>query len=481
VAPAAPAALAPAALAQATPRDTTPDSRSLYRTPGSTFRASEALPAGSGAGAAPPLSVTALLDSAALALPDTARFKDTRYKAGFQPEYISQPQVGVGTSANYGQQLYGGTTIVLGDLLGNQQLAISAAVNGQISDAQVFAGYTNLAKRLQYTTGVSQIPIYFLGSNPQVVNGDQASQSFVVEDRIQRQTWRDAFWRALYPFNRFTRLELGGRLTNVSNSIIPIQTLYQGGIPVDQRLLGSRRLGSSTMFAPSFAFVRDNALFGYTAPIMGQRLRFQVEPQFGSWSWVDYLLDYRRYDPILFNWITVSTRAFATVTAGRDEHQWVKYIGRPDFIRGYNREPYAQACSAPPVGSTNRDIEAACGAAQLFGSRLALVNAEVRFPLIRRFDLGVLPIALPPIDALVFYDAGLAWTGNAAPGQQAQSISLKRPANYDLFTQRFPLRSYGYGIRFNLFGFAILRWDYAWPLDSPNRKPFGTWFFGPSF
>ncbi len=469
------------AVAQAPAADTTPDSRSLYRTPAATFRASDALPAGAVAGAAPPLSVTALLDSAALALPDTARFKDTRYRAGFQPEYISQPQVGVGQSNNFGQQLYGGTTIVLGDLLGNQQLAISAAVNGQISDAQVFAGYTNLARRLQYTTGVSQVPVYFLGSQPQLVEGNPQTGPFVIEDRIQRQTWRDAFWRALYPFNRFTRIELGGRLTNVSNSIIPIRTLYQNGIPVDQRLLGSRRLGSSTMLAPSFAFVRDNALFGYTAPIMGQRLRFQVEPQLGSWRWVDYLLDYRRYDPILFNWITVSTRAFATITAGRDEYQWNKYIGRPDFIRGYNREPYQQACSGQLDGVTNSDVEANCGAAQLFGSRLALVNAEVRFPLIRRFDLGVLPIALPPIDALVFYDAGLAWTGNAGPGQTAQTVSLQRPANYDIFTQRFPLRSYGYGIRFNLFGFAILRWDYAWPLDSPNRKPFGTWFFGPSF
>ena len=34
---------------------------------------------------------------------------------------------------------------------------------------------------------------------------------------------------------------------------------------------------SATMAAPSFAFVRDNALFGYTSPIMGQRLRLQVE------------------------------------------------------------------------------------------------------------------------------------------------------------------------------------------------------------
>jgi WD40 repeat protein len=455
--------------------DTTPASRSLYRTPAATFRASAALAGGTARPGAAALSVTALLDSAALALPDTARFKDTRYRAGFQPEYIAQPQVGYGQN-NFGQGVFGGTTIVLGDLLGNQQLAISGAVNGQISDAMIFSSYTNLARRLQYTTGISQMPLYFLGSAPDI---QEVPGGFIVTDNLQRFVQRDAFWRALYPFDRFTRLEAGARLSNISQSIVPIETFYnQAGIPIQQRRGGSRGGTGATMVAPSFAFVRDNALFGYTSPIMGQRLRLEVEPQIGGWQWVNYTVDYRRYDPILFNFLTIATRFTSAITAGRDEGLYPKYIGRPDFIRGYNREPYVEGCGAPGTTQLN------CGALQLFGSRVAFANAEVRFPLIRRFDLGVLPIALPPIDALVFYDAGIAWTGQAPrdrPDIQTQKPSLTRPDNYDLRTQRFPLRSYGYGIRFNLFGFAILRWDYAWPVDTPGAKPFGTWFFGPSF
>jgi hypothetical protein len=60
-------------------------------------------------------------------------------------------------------------------------------------------------------------------------------------------------------------------------------------------------------------------------------------------------------------------------------------------------------------------------------------------------------------------------------------VSMRRPANYDQNTMRYPLRSYGFGIRFNLFGFVVLRWDYAKPLDAANKKAFGTWSFGPSF
>ena len=111
---------------------------------------------------------------------------------------------------------------------------------------------------------------------------------------------------------------------------------------------------------------------------------------------------------------------------------------------------------------------------QLIGSRIAVANAELRFPLLRRVDLGILPISLPPVDGLFFYDAGVAWSG----GQQ---VSLTAPQNYDFTKQRFALRSYGYGVRVNLFNFAILRWDYAWPRDGFSRKPYWVFSIGPNF
>jgi len=471
-------AYATAAAAAGAANDSAPTAaalaHSVYRTPDASFRPSDAPP--DDPRAAHPIAVATLLDSAALGLPDTTRFRDTAYRAALQPEYVSQPQVGVGSAGNFGQQVYGGTTIVLGDLLGNRQLALGGGVNGRVSDAQLYAGYTSLGRRLQYTAGASQLPLYFFGTAPS--QDTLPGGGLAVTDNLRRFVARDAFWRALYPFDRFRRVEVGARLSHIGQSTIPIVTRYDAsGVPVAQERGARRRDAAATLLAPSFAFVHDNAIFGYTSPISGQRLRLQLEPQFGSWRWVDLLLDYRRYDPVLFNVLTISTRAFASVAAGRDEARFPKFVGRPDFLRGYNREPYAGiACSI-----AGQAREANCGLQQLFGSRLALVNAEVRFPLVRRLDLGVFPIALPPIDGLVFYDAGVAWTGQAPAGQPRQRLSATRPADYDLTTQRFPLRSYGYGVRFNLFGFAIVRWDYTWPLDSPNRRPFGTWFFGPSF
>ena len=135
------------------------------------------------------------------------------------------------------------------------------------------------------------------------------------------------------------------------------------------------------------------------------------------------------------------------------------------------------ASSAPESPGCRRTPtrRAGCSAIQLLGSRVAFANAELRFPLVRRFDLGLLPISLPPVDGLVFYDIGLAWSGG-------QKIVWDNSVNQNVATTRAPVRSYGAGIRLNLFGFALLRWDYSIALDRPGgKKGYWTWTLGPSF
>ena len=68
----------------------------------------------------------------------------------------------------------------------------------------------------------------------------------------------------------------------------------------------------------------------------------------------------------------------------------------------------------------------------------------------------------------------MAWSAD-------QQVFASRPSEYDAITQRYPLRSYGVSLRMNLFNYATLRWDYAVPLDQPERKGFWTWSLWPSF
>ena len=103
---------------------------------------------------------------------------------------------------------------------------------------------------------------------------------------------------------------------------------------------------------------------------------------------------------------------------------------------------------------------------QLLGSRVAVANAELRFPPFgalggRRF-YGPLPIEL-----LVFADTGVAWTG----GDKAQFLGGERKM----------VRSWGAGARVNLFGFAVIEVDYVRPLDRPLKKSLWQFTFAAGY
>jgi Tol biopolymer transport system component len=401
------------------------------------------------------------------ALPDTTRFRLYDYKVGFKPDYIAQPEVGYATGNQYGLSGFnGGTTIVLSDLLSNHTIALSASVYGQLRDASVFAAYANLSRRWQYTVGAYQQPIFLPqsgGTYEQLPDRDRYTLLY------NRYVLRNAFANGQYPLNRFTRFEAGIQFNSIGRSIIALsQECFFNGCTAPE-INDVENAPAYNFVSPSLAYVSDNTLFGYTAPVIGRRYRFQISPSIGNLKWVEGLADYRRYDPIIFNTITVATRFLTSVSVGRDEETFLKYVGRPEYVRGYDNANFSGYECTSYIGGG-----ASCETEQLVGSRVAVFNAEVRFPLIRRFDLGTLPIGLPPVEALVFYDAGVAWSSG-------QTVSLSKPEDYDFTLQRFPLRSYGFGLRVNLSNIAILKWDYAKPLDQPGRDWNWTFSLGPSF
>ncbi len=454
-----------AALPVGVATDTSATSRSYYRGPLTGSRLSEAIPASVLARGGSPTSVAALLDSADFNLPDTTAMEEYRYKARFSPEYIAQPSIGY-QQGGWGGGTYGGTTIILADLMGDHRLAISGGINGQLSDAQVFVGYTSLGRRLQYSTGVIQQPFYlFAGQELNPISETQAQQVQNIVRIVQRQV----FVQGMYPFNRFTRFELGAAFSNVDYQQFPFVRFvdFGSGLASPFERGQTRNLQSVNTVSPYAALVTDNTMFGYTGPISGRRARFEVRPQVGTWQWVEYTADARWYYPILFNYVTFATRFTSSITVGRDEAVFPKWMGRPDFMRGFNRGNVGFQCGAT-IGGIG------CGEDETVGSRVAFTNTELRFPLLRRINPAT-GGGLPPIDGHFFYDAGIAWTGG-------QEISLTRPADYDISTQRALVQSYGMGARLNLFGMMIIRYDYAFPINQPGVSGgFGTWWFGASF
>jgi Tol biopolymer transport system component len=445
-----------------------PRRASLYRA-STGIRASADVPGLNERSGTSPVSVAQLLDSVNLELPDTTTFREYDYKVGYRPESIYRPSIGYAQD-NYGRGLYGGAGVILADLLGNNQMVIAGQVNGRLSEAFLLGAYTNLGSRLQYTFGVAQSPYFFIQDYRLDPYGD-GSANFLETYEVARYIVREGFAIGMRPSNRFNRVEVGLTINNVARSIARYVRAVDGftGFGTQFFVDSVINFPGLNYIAPNVAYVSDNSLFGYTGPIAGRRYRVQVQPVVGGLRWTEFSADYRRYVPLLFNFLTLAWRTQTSIGIGPDEAVFPKYLGRADYVRGYDREQYsAQFC-----GGIFTD-QSACNVTELLGSRFMLGNVELRFPLVRRFDLGVIPISLPPVDGLVFFDAGVAWT-------KGQSISLSRPETYDQDIQRYLLRSYGMGVRMNLFGYALLRADYAIPLDRGPRRGYWVLTLGPSF
>jgi Tol biopolymer transport system component len=460
----------------ATPAPTQPagaeGSVSVYRPATGGFRPSSGAPqAAESTAAVTPVSVRTLLDSATLALPDTTEFSVRPYRVRFTPDYTARPTIGYARD-NFGRGFFGGAAVSLSDILGDHTLQFAGAVNGRLSEAQVFAAYINQRHRLNWGIGGSQTPYYFYlpstyGTDTIPGTTDTAT---VYSLRLQRFVVRDLFVESYYPFSRFTRLELGVHGVSLSLATLTLSDYYQ-----NFQYLGTveNTIDQASKFyvQPQIALVHDNALFGYVGPFAGSRSRFGVSPSFGSYRFTNVVTDYRRY--LFARPFTLAFRGMLSGNFGNDAELFPIYLGSTELIRGYTSGSLRnnECLSSPslPTGFTGCP-----GLDQLIGSKIAVMNVELRFPLTRSLILGFLPIGLPPIEGALFYDAGVAWsTGN--------TVKWSRNASDDLLLVRTPVRSYGTSIRVNLFGWVILRFDYTKPLDRTRDKAYWTVSLGPTF
>jgi len=445
---------------------------SIYRSAAG-FRPSALPQPAESSAAPPPVTVRALLDSATLALPDTNEFTFRPYKVRFTADYVVRPTVGYERD-NFGRGVFGGTAIALSDILGNHSVILAGGINGRISEAQFLGLYVNQSHRLNWASGFSQDPLYFYGGSDwtRIEDPRRPGDSLdVFSTRIRRFVIRDLFAESSYPFSRFNRVELGVHAVNIAEATLALQTSYDaatGGF-VDQQLVQGGG-PSATFVQPSIAHVHDNTLFGYVGPFAGARSRLSVAPAFGTWQFTAGLVDYRRY--VFFRPFTIAVRGMMFGRFGRDADRFPVFLGSPDLIRGYtagsfrNHECVVNTQSSSQTGCADLD--------QLIGSKIAVANVELRFPLTRTLVLGFLPVGFPPIEGALFYDIGMAWN-------DASLVKWRRDASENPVLVRAPLRSWGGSIRANVFGLLIMRLDYTRPLDRGLKHSYWTISLGPTF
>ena len=402
-----------------------------------------------------PGSLAQELNDYTAGLPSDKNFTMHNYHPHLSLDYIGQPYLSAGFDA-FGTYLGGGAALFWSDMLGNNELAtmLQVQTGGGFTNLAALVGYQNYRHRLNWGSSISQIP-YTLTSFNSGYGYVDSTYAYIEQQYTWRQTNRDISANFAYPFSQVMRLEFSAAYDYISFDQRIETTAYDAysGSEFYNHTDKLPSLNSLGLVTPGVALVYDNSYYGATGPILGRRYRFEVDQSFGSISLTTVLGDYRRY----FMPIRPFTLAFRLLHYGRygtdaeDDRLTPLFIGYQDLVRGYDSGSF---------NGSECDSSGDCpGFDRLFGSKIAIANFELRFPIFHVLGIGQGFYGILPIDTGVFYDAGIAWTNDSK-------------ASF-LNGDRKPVKSYGFLTRANVLGYIILELDRVKPIDRPQKG----WFW----
>jgi hypothetical protein len=312
-----------------------------------------------------------------------------------------------------------------------------------MDDFAAQVAYTN--RREQWNWGLSAgfMPARFYGARRAIARDGDLITRETTSLRYMHQ-WAGVAGR--FNLDRARRIEVGAGIRRTGFTWQTITRVTDAASrDTVSRLLDEAPAGRPLYFAETqIAFVHDTAVMGPTSPVLGQRLRLEVEPAIGSKSFMDLRVDGRTYFMPLRP-VTIAARVEHVGrygAAAADSRLTPLVVGLQTLVRGYDVRNFA-------ADECGRSATACSVIDELAGSRLGIANLEVRAPLLGLLT-GDLDYGSVPIEAIAFVDAGLLWTRTPAGG-----------------VERHRFRSIGAGGRANLGGF-VLELTAARPFDRLN-------------
>ena len=403
---------------------------------------------------APEGTVHGYLRSETAGLPPAAAqasYETEPYKPRLSLDFIGQPTFGVGVDS-FGSYVGGGISAAFSDILGNHTVAGQLQMTDNFDETGGAIVYMNRSRRWNFGVALDSTPYVQRGFAQGLVDVGNGQVAIAEEEVRVIQNDRGFAGIAAYPLSRAQRLEFSGGLRRITGKQDVTTRLFD---PNSGQQLTEDRETLSTFPAlnlgmVSSALVYDTSIFGVTSPIRGSRYRLQLDQTSGDLRYGAALADYRTYlMPV--RPFTIALRGMFYGRFGRDAENPLLtpvYLGYAELVRGYDYGSFRVEECGTAVNGTCPVFD------KLFGSRMALANLELRFPLWGAFGgdnfYGPLPVELG-----VFTDAGAAWD---------RSGRLKLTG-----TDGKLVRSVGALVRANLLGFAVLEIDYVRPLDRPGR------------
>jgi len=407
--------------------------------------------------------VTKLIQNPLYGLPEKADYKTTDYKPELELDFISQPSVAIGAD-RFGLYTGGGVSLFFSDMLGYHSLSTLVQLNSRLIDSAGVVGYKNSRRRIHWGGIIQRIPYITGGYSFEV--GEINDEPVIKEkEYIFRQINYQITGFADYPFSKVSRIELssGYRYMQYHNEV---WTLTYSGLNRVQLDLKKEKLPSYSGLSLGYfdlALIHDSSYFGATSPIIGKNYIIEVSPYFGTIDFTNFIADYRQY----LMPVRPFTLAFRFLHYGRygkgaeDQRMYPIFLGYESFVRGYNYNSFSAKECDSEGGCLHFD--------QLFGSRIMVANAELRFPLFQVLGIGKGYYGIFPVDFIAFFDTGVAWM------QEGDNRA------WFLGGERKLVSSAGAGVRVNLFGYLVLGVSYVTPFNRPENNGYFQFTFMPGF
>ncbi len=380
------------------------------------------------------------------------------YKPKWGLDFVGQPSFGVGVDP-FGTYASGGVSFLFSDMLGNHTIGTAVQVTSRFDEFGGSLFYMNRTHRWNWGASLDQTPYVSRGFEAGYVGNTYVEREYRYLQRDQAGT---GF--VTYPFSRSWRVEFSGGYRRIGQSYdLTTRTYSLSGQQLGEEETPLQEYPTLNLGEGSTALVYDTSISGATSPIRGSRYRMEFMQSGGSLTYSSVLADMRTYLMPVRPY-TIALRGMYYGRLGDDaEDQMLPalYLGYPGLVRGYDQ--YSFESSECVGGST---VGSCPAYDRLIGSRVAIANAEVRFPIWGAFGGNQFYGPLP-IEGAFFADAGIAW------GQSLRAGTL--PGDHE------PVVSIGAAVRVNIFNFAVAEIDFVKPLDRPTRGWMWQFQFRPGF
>jgi Tol biopolymer transport system component len=334
-------------------------------------------------------------------IPDKMRRKGT-----FEKMFLDgRPPVNVGVTS--GGDIFGGSQISFGDVLGDQQFNVYIS---SVSQYRTFAAsYLNLSRRMQYVLQGFVQTTFFYGQLGSVFYDPTYAQLLSRDLAIATRTTRGASAIGIYPFSRYRRAELSTGIVQINEEYTD-PNLQRESELYQQALYGRTVFSNGTMVPFGVALVQETTVFREFGPVAGNtfRIGYEVAPPIGgSLTRQTFDGDARHYLRLASSGV-LATRIRGFKSIG--DYPAFMYFGGNSELRGYDYLEFV-------------------------GQNAVFADAELRFPII---EAALTPFGVVGgVRGTFFFNIGGAWFNNQQSPDRA--ICTPHGTQFDPVTHFSPV------------------------------------------